>query len=48
MYYKGTNYLYIRRDNKDIFVEGYDYVTRESLKKEYSLSDIINRIKGNE
>jgi len=37
-----TNYLYIQKDNQDIFVEVYDYATREWFKNEYSLSDIIN------
>jgi len=39
---RGMDYLYIQKDNKDIFVEVYDYATREWLKNEYSLSDIIN------
>jgi hypothetical protein len=38
-------YLYIRKDNKDIFVESYDWVTREFFKNEYSLSELINLIK---
>jgi hypothetical protein len=38
----GTDYLIIRKNGKDIFVKGYDWETREALKTEYSLSEIIN------
>jgi len=38
----GIDYLYIQKDNKDIFVEVYDYSTQEWFKNEYSLSEIIN------
>ena len=38
----GIDYLYIQKENKDIFVELYDYATREWFKNEYSLNDIIN------
>jgi hypothetical protein len=41
----GYDYLIIRKDNKDIFVKWYDWETRESLKSEYSLSEIINLFK---
>jgi len=39
------SYLIIRKDNKDIFVEGYDYATQEYLKNEYSLNEVINHKK---
>jgi hypothetical protein len=41
----GMDYLIIRKENKDIFVEVYDYATREYFKNEYSLSEVINLIK---
>ena len=41
----GKNYLIIRKENKDIFVEVYDYSTQEWFKKEYSFSELINLIK---
>jgi len=41
----GWDYLIIRKDNKDIFVKGYDSTTGEVLKTEYNLSDIINLYK---
>jgi len=41
----GRDYLIIRKENKDIFVEVYDLETREYLKNEYSLSELINLLK---
>jgi len=41
----GFSYLIINKDNKNILVEGYDYATREYLKNEYSLSEVIKQIK---
>ena len=41
----GMDYLIIRKDSQDIYVQRYDYATREWLKNEYSLSEIINLIK---
>jgi len=41
----GLDYYIIRKDNTDIYIEVYDYNKREYLKSEYSLQDIINRIK---
>ena len=41
----GMDYLIIRKDNKDIFVQRYDDATGEYLKNEYSLSEVINLIK---
>jgi hypothetical protein len=37
----GTDFLMIRRENKDIFVQMYDYATHEYLKNEYSLNEIL-------
>ena len=39
------NYFMIRRENQDIFVQWYDYATREYLKYEYSFNEIMNMIK---
>jgi len=39
---RGLDYLIVRKDNKNIFVETYDYATREYFVNEYSLSEIIN------
>jgi len=39
------DYLFIRKNGKDIFVKTYDWETRELFKTEYSLSDIINLLK---
>jgi len=39
------DYLIIRKEHKDIFVEMYDYATREYFVNEYSLSEIINLLK---
>jgi len=39
---RGLDYLIIRKDNTDIFVEVYDYATGEYFKNEYSLDEIIN------
>ena len=41
----GWDYLIIRKDNKDIFVKGFDWKTREVFKTEFTLSEIINLIK---
>ncbi|MDR2970499.1 MAG: hypothetical protein LBU83_01020 [Bacteroidales bacterium] len=41
----GMDYVIIRKENEDIFVQRYDYATRESFKNEYSFSEIINLIK---
>ena len=41
----GMGYLIIRRENKDIFVEIYNYGTREYLKNEYSFSELLNHLK---
>jgi hypothetical protein len=42
---KEREYFIIRREHKDIFVKIYDYDTRESLKTEYSFSELINLVK---
>ena len=39
--YGGMDYLMIRKEDKDIFVQRYDYATHEFLKNEHSLSEII-------
>ena len=39
------DYLIIRKEHKDIFVEMYDYATREYFVNEYSLSEIMNHFK---
>ncbi|MCL2246271.1 MAG: hypothetical protein FWC10_04070 [Lentimicrobiaceae bacterium] len=41
----GWNYLIIRKDNQDIFVQIYDDATREYLKNEYSFGEILNLLK---
>jgi hypothetical protein len=41
----GMSYLIIRKDQKDIFVEAYNYATREHFKNEYSFSELINLLK---
>jgi len=41
---RDMDFLIIRRDNKDICVQMYDYATQEYLKNEYSLSEIITAI----
>ena len=38
---RDMDFLFIRRDNQDIFVEIYDHATSEYLKNEYSLSEIL-------
>jgi hypothetical protein len=40
-----NSFLIIRKDNKDIFVEVRDPATREVLKNEYSLSEVLNLLK---
>jgi len=40
-----TSYLIIRKDNKDIYVEGYDYKTGEYFKNEYTLNEIMDKLK---
>jgi hypothetical protein len=39
------DYLIIRKENQDIYVQRYDYETREYFKYEYSLREVINLIK---
>jgi hypothetical protein len=41
----GMSYYIIRKEHKDIFVEVYDYATREYFKNEYSFSEFINLLK---
>lgn len=41
----GMDYLIIRKENTDIFVQTYDYAAREFFKHEYSFSEIMNLIK---
>jgi len=41
----GIDYLIIRKEHKDIFVEVYDEATGEYCKNEYSFSELINRLK---
>ena len=43
--HQGNSYFYIRKENEDIFVQVYDYSTREYFKYEYSLSELINLLK---
>ena len=43
--FHGVDYVMIRRDNQDIFVQWYNRDTREYLKNEYTLSEIMNMIK---
>jgi hypothetical protein len=38
-------FLIIRREHKDIFVQVYDSATREYLKNEYSFSEVLNLLK---
>ena len=38
---RDMDFLIIRKDNKDVFVRVFDWETREYLKNEYSLSEII-------
>ena len=37
-------YLIIRKDNQDIYVQLYDYATREYLKNAYSFSELLNHL----
>jgi len=39
------DFLIIRKEHKDVFVEIYDEATGEYFKNEYSFSELINRIK---
>jgi len=39
---KGMDYLIIRKENKDIFVQVYDEATGEYCKNEYSFSEVVN------
>jgi len=41
----GMDYLIIRKDNKDVFVEVHNWEKREILKSEYTFSEIINLLK---
>jgi len=41
----GMDYLIIRKDNKDVFVEVYNWEKREILKSEYTFSELINLLK---
>jgi hypothetical protein len=41
----GMDYLIIRKDNKDVFVEVYNWETRECLKSEYTFNELINLLK---
>jgi hypothetical protein len=41
----GMDYLIIKKENKDIFVQKYDFATREYLKNEYSFSEVLNLLK---
>ena len=43
--FSGKDYLIIRKENQDIYVQMYDYATRESFKNEFTFSEIINLIK---
>ena len=42
VYGVGGEYFYIRRENKDVFVQVFDLATRKYFKNEYSLPEIIN------
>jgi len=42
---RGMDFLIIRKDNKDIFVEVYDETTKDYFKNEYNFNDVINHIK---
>ena len=39
------SYYIIRKEHKDIFVEDYNYATRENFKNEYTFSELINLLK---
>jgi hypothetical protein len=41
----GMDYLIIRKDSKDIFVEVHNWERREILKSEYTFSELINLLK---
>ena len=41
----GMDYLIIKKENQVIFVQVYDYETRQLFKNEYDFSEIINLIK---
>jgi hypothetical protein len=41
----GMDYLIIRKDNQDIFVEVYNEATGEYFKNEYSFSELIHHLK---
>jgi hypothetical protein len=43
--YSGVDYLIIRKENQDIYVQTYDYATREYFKNEYSFSEVLNLLK---
>jgi hypothetical protein len=43
--HRGNAYFYIRKENKDTFVQVYDYPTREYFQYEYSFSELINLLK---
>ena len=43
--FSGLDYLIIRREHKDVFVQVYDPITRENFKNEYTLSEILNLLK---
>ena len=42
----GMDYLIIKKENKEIFVEVYDEETKEYYKNEYNFSELINRLKA--
>jgi len=44
-FFFAVDYLIIRKENKDIFVQMYDYTTREYLKNEYNFSEVLNLLK---
>jgi len=39
------SFFIIRRNGQDVYVKTYDWDTREALKTEYTLNEIINLIK---
>ena len=43
--FHGVDYVIIRKENQDIFVQWYDRATREYFKNEYTLSEIMNMLK---
>jgi len=43
---RGMDYLIIRKDNKDVFVQIYDEATGEYFKNEYNFSELINHVKA--